>query len=78
MVLNQALISLHVSPSDYHDGSGLPIGRRRRLQVFRQEFFHRGVEIESVFFVMKAVPLVFFDHIFHFNAAFPQRLNDLV
>src|SRR6266403_4172224 len=40
------------------------------MQMFVEELFHRFVEIEFVFFVMKTVAFVLLDHVFHIYAAF--------
>ena len=37
--------------------------------MFIEEFLHRFVEIEFVFFVMKTVAFVLLDHVLHIDAA---------
>lgn len=46
--------------------------------MFVEELFHRFVEIEFVFFVMKTVAFVLFDHVFHIDAALLQSIYDLI
>jgi len=51
---------------------------RLGMQMFVEELFHRFVEIEFVFFVMKTVPFVLLDHIFHIDTALLQSIYDLI
>src|SRR6266513_624043 len=48
------------------------------MQMFVEELFHRFVEIEFVFFVMKTVAFVLLDHVFHIDASLLQSIYDLI
>lgn len=48
------------------------------FKVLPKEFFHRAVEIKTVFLVMETVAFIVFHHILHDNPTLLQRLYHLV